>query len=103
MGTTLIALTGFEYINNLGRMTRIWEGGWRGDDVGVGLLRNEQGKGEGKRNLEEIEIPQDQQYQLTWTLRGSQRLNHKLKNIHGLYQAPTPPPAHIYCRCSAWS
>ena len=49
MGTTLIALTGFEYINNLGRMTRIWEGGWRGSDVGVGLLRNEPGKVGGRK------------------------------------------------------
>ena len=49
MGTTLIALTGFEYINNLGRMTRIWEGGWRRCDVGTGLLRNEQGKVGGRK------------------------------------------------------
>ena len=49
MGTTLFGVTGFEYINNLGRMTRIWKGDWRGCDVGVDLLRNELEKVGGRK------------------------------------------------------
>jgi hypothetical protein len=40
---------------------------------------------EGLRDLKEIGTPQeDQQSQLTYSLGGSQRLNHQLKSKHGL-------------------
>ena len=53
---------------------------------------------EGLRDLKRTGTPQeDQQSQLTWTLRGSQRLNHQPKSMHGLDQGPL---AHIYQTCS---
>ena len=59
---------------------------------------------EGLRDLEGKRTSQaDQQSQLTWTLGGSQRLNHQLKYIHELdLVLPTPCTPHIY-RCTAQS
>ena len=36
------------------------------------------------RDTERIGTPQEQQSQLTWTIRSSQRLNHQPKREHGL-------------------
>ena len=47
--------------------------------------------GEGLKDSKRTGTPQeDQQSQLTWTLGGSQRLNHQRKYIHGLDLTPTP-------------
>lgn len=41
------------------------------------------------RNLNRIQIPQEDQHsQLTWTLGGSQRLNHQQKSLQELDVAP---------------
>ena len=56
--------------------------------------------GKDLRNQDVIGIPQDKKNQLTWILGGSQRLNHKPKNINKLDLAPPP---HICSRQAAWS
>ena len=40
-------------------------------------------------------LQEDQQNQLTWTLGGSQRLNHQPKCIRGLDVAPPAPRTYI--------
>ena len=56
--------------------------------------------GEGLRGLKGIGTPQeDQKSQLTWTLRGSQRLNHQPKSEHGLDLGSLCGGS----RCAVWS
>jgi hypothetical protein len=51
---------------------------------------------EGMRALKAIGTPQeDQQSPLTWTLGGSQRLNHQPKSKHGLHLGPCTHVADV--------
>lgn len=52
--------------------------------------------GEGLRNPKGTGTPQEAQRSLTWTLGGSQRINHQTKSIQGLDLAATnPAPTYI--------